>query len=181
MRIDTGDQALFFGDFDLAREQYLAAFNDTSDDAIKAAALWGMGRTELADERYQQALEAFTNLTTSYPESTYAARAPFLMARAYEGLGQYQQAADSYNTYSQRIPGVLDGYVQEYRGDALSEAGAHSEAQNAYNAALSAPRLDDGLTLQIKIAEARAAFGDFVLGETKRWGDVARAANIKID
>lgn len=26
-----------------------------------------------------------------------------------------------------------------------------------------------------------AAFGDFVLGETKRWGDVARAANIKID
>ena len=54
VRIDTGDQALFFGDFDLAREQYLAAFNDTSDDAIKAAALWGMGRTELADERYQQ-------------------------------------------------------------------------------------------------------------------------------
>ena len=52
VRIDTADQALFFGDFDLAREQYLAAFNDTTDDAIKAAALWGMGRTELADERY---------------------------------------------------------------------------------------------------------------------------------
>ena len=161
MRIDTGDQALFFGDFDLAREQYLAAFNDTTDDAIKAAALWGMGRTELADERYQRALESFTNLTTSYPESTYAARAPFLMARAHEGLGQYQQAADSYNAYSTRIPGVLDGYVQEYRGDALREAGDHSAAQSAYSAAMSAARLDDGLDLQIKIAESRAAFGDF--------------------
>mgnify|MGYP006382456571 CR=1 FL=1 len=41
VRIDTGDQALFFGDYDLAREQYHAAFNDTTDDAIKAAALWG--------------------------------------------------------------------------------------------------------------------------------------------
>jgi soluble lytic murein transglycosylase len=161
VRIDTADQALFFGDFDLAREQYLAAFNDTTDDAIKAAALWGMGRTELADERYQQALEALTSLTTSYPDSTYSARAPFVMARAYEGLGQYQQAADSYNTYSTRIPGVLDGYVQEYRGDALSEAGDHSGAQNAYSDALSAARLDDGLELQIKIAESRAAFGDF--------------------
>ena len=161
VRIDTGDQALFFGDFDTAREQYLAAFNDTTDDAIKAAALWGTGRTELADERYQQALEAFTNLIHSYPDSTYSARAPFEMARAYEGLGQYQQAADSYNTYSTRIPGVLDGYVQEYRGDALSEAGDQSGAQNAYNAALAAPRLDDGLELQIKIAEARAEFGDF--------------------
>ena len=38
VRIDTGDQALFYGDFDLAREQYLAAFNDTTDDAIKAYA-----------------------------------------------------------------------------------------------------------------------------------------------
>jgi soluble lytic murein transglycosylase len=161
VRIDTADQALFFGDFDLAREQYRAAFNDTTDDAIKAAALWGMGRTELADDRYQAALEAFTNLITSYPDSTYSARAPFLMARAYEGLGQYQQAADSYNTYSTRIPGVLDGYVQEYRGDALSEAGDHTGAQNAYEAAFSAARLDDGLTLQIKIADARAAFGDF--------------------
>lgn len=161
VRIDTGDQALFYGDFDLAREQYLAAFNDTTDDAIKAAALWGIGRTELVDGRYQEALNSLNNLITSYPESTYSARAPFLMGLAYEGLEQYEQAADAYQTYSTRVPGVLDGYVQDYRGHALFEAGNYTEAQNAYNAALSAARLDDGLDLQIKIAEARAAFGDF--------------------
>lgn len=161
VRIDTADQALFFGDFDLAREQYLAAFNDTTDEAIKAAALWGMGRTELADGRYQEALNSFNNLINSYPESTYSARAPFLMGLAYEGLEQYPQAADAYQTYSRRVPGVLDGYVQEYRGDALYEAGDYTGAQNAYNAALSAGRLDDGVDLQIKIAESRATFGDY--------------------
>jgi tetratricopeptide (TPR) repeat protein len=85
VRIDTGDEALFFGDFDLAREQYLAAFNDTTDDAIKAAALWGMGRTELADGRYPEAVNSFNNLINSYPDSTYSARAPFLMGLYYYG------------------------------------------------------------------------------------------------
>lgn len=161
VRIDTGDQALFYGDYDGAREQYRTAFNDSTDDAIKAAALWGLGRTELADGRYQEAINELTNLTNSYPDSTYAARAPFLMGQAYSGLEQYQQAADAYETYITRVPGVLDGYVQAYRGDALYEAGQYTEAQNAYNAALSASRLDDGLDLRIKIAEARAEFGDY--------------------
>lgn len=161
VRIDAGDQALFYGDYDTARDQYLNAFNDATDSAVKAAALWGLGRTELADRNYQTALERFTALTNQYPESTYSARAPFLMARAYEGLGQYTQAAQAYSTYMTRIPGVLDAYVQEYRGDALVEAQNYGEAIAAYNAALSASRLDDGENLQIKIAKARASFGDY--------------------
>jgi soluble lytic murein transglycosylase len=161
VRIETGDQALFFGDYDMAREQYRAALNDATDDAIRAAALWGIGRTDLADTRYQEAIDTLTNLINTFPDSTYAARAHFLLGRAYEGLEQYQQAADAYNVYAQRIPGVLDAYVQDYRGDALYEAGDYTGAQNAYEAARNASRLDDGLDLQIKIAEARAEFGDY--------------------
>ena len=71
------------------------------------------------------------------------------------------QSADAYNTYMTRMPGVLDAYVQEYRGDALTEAQDYSDALNAYTAALNASRLDDGLTLQIKIAQTRASFGDY--------------------
>lgn len=161
VRIDTGDRALFFGDYDLAREQYTTALNDARDDAIKAAALWGIGRTELADERYTEAVNTLNELVKTYPDSTYAARAHFLIGQAHEGLEQYRQAADAYNEYMTRVPGVLDGYIQDYRGDALYEAGDYTEAQNAYNAALSAARLDDGLDLKIKIAEARAEFGDY--------------------
>ena len=159
-RIDSGDRALFFGDFEKARIEYLGAFNETSDDALKAAALWGLGRTELADDNYQLAIDHLTNLTNTYPDSTYSARAYFLMGEAYIGLKEYQQAADAYNTYMTRIPGVLDGYVQEYRGDALNEAKDYPGAINAYESALSASRLDDGQIIQIKIADARADFGD---------------------
>lgn len=161
VRIDAGDQALFYGDYDTARDQYLTAYSESTDPAVKAAALWGLGRTELSDENYQTSLERFTALINEYPESTYSARAYFLMGRAYEGLDQYLQAADAYNTYMTRIPGVLDAYVQEYRGDALTEAQDYAGALAAYNASLSASRLDDGADLQIKIAQNRASFGDY--------------------
>ena len=161
VRIDTGDKALFFGDYDVAREQYHAAYNDSTDSSLKAAALWGLGRTELADGQFQLAIDTLTTLTTEYPESTYSARAYFLMGQAYAGLKEYQKSAEAYNTYTTRIPGVLDAYVQEYRGDVLNEAKDYATALTAYNAALSASRLDDGLTLQIKIGQTRAAFGDY--------------------
>ncbi len=160
-RIESADQALFYGDYDLAREQYMTAYNDSKDFGLKAAALWGLGRTELADGNYQTALERFTTLTSEYPESTYSARAPFLMGRAYEGLEQYTQAADAYNKYMIRIPAVIDAYVQEYRGDALVKAEDYANALTAYDAALSASRLDDGIDLQVKIAQTRASFGDY--------------------
>jgi soluble lytic murein transglycosylase len=161
VRIDAGDQALFYGDYDSARNQYLTAYNEATDPAVKAAALWGLGRTELADKNYQTALERFTALINEYPDSTYSLRAYFLIGRAYEQSGQYLQAAEAYNTYMTHIPGVLDAYVQEYRGDALTEAQDYGGAIAAYNAALSAARLDDGSDLQIKIAQTRALFGDY--------------------
>jgi soluble lytic murein transglycosylase len=161
LRIETGDRALFFGDYDAARQEYQTALNDSTDEALKAAALWGLGRTELADGRYQQAIDVLINLTETFPESTYSARAYFLLGQAYYGLNQYQDAEQAYDTYMRRVPGVPEGYVQEYRGDALRDAQDYTGAQNAYNAALSAPRLGDGLDLQIKIAEARASFGDY--------------------
>ncbi|MEW6083768.1 MAG: tetratricopeptide repeat protein [Chloroflexota bacterium] len=160
-RIETGDEALFNGDFDSAREQYLSAYNDSNDKSLQAAALWGLSRTELADGRYDLALQTLTTLTNEYPNSTYAARAYFLIGQAHAALGDHQLAADAYNTYSTRIPGVLDAYVQEYRGDALNAIKDYTGAINAYTAALNASRLDDGLTLRIKIAQARADFGDY--------------------
>ncbi len=44
-RIESGDQALFYGDYDLARQLYLSAYNESTDVFIRAAALWGLGRT----------------------------------------------------------------------------------------------------------------------------------------
>ena len=161
IRVESGDRALFYGEYDDARAQYTTAFNEAIDKAVQAAALWGLGRTDLEDGLYQSAIDTLMRLVNEYPESTYAARAYFLMGQAYFELEQYQQSADAYNTYLIRVPGVLDGYVQEYRGDALYKVGDYTNAINAYTAALNASRLDDGLTLQINIAQARFDFGDY--------------------
>lgn len=161
VRIDSGDEALLFGDYEKAREEFLAAFNTATDRSVQAAALWGLGRTELEAKQYETVVETLTTLTIEYPESNYSARAYFLLGRAYAGLGQFQQAADAYNEYMNRVPGVLDGYVQDYRGDALYEINEYTDAINAYDAALNASRLDDGLDLRIKIAQARFDFGDY--------------------
>jgi len=161
VRIESGDQALFFGDYDQAREQYQNAFSESVDRSIQAAALWGLGRTDIEEFRYQDAIGTFIKLTVEYPESTYAARAYFLMGQAYFELQQYQQSADAYSIYMDGVPGVLDAYVQDYRGDALYAIKDYTNAMNAYEAALNASRLDDGLNLQIKIAQSRFDFGDY--------------------
>jgi soluble lytic murein transglycosylase len=161
VRIDSGDEALFFGDYDKARDEYHAAFNTTTDRSIQAAALWGLGRTELDDNQYEVAVETLTTLTTEYPESTYSARAYFLLGQAYAASEEFQQSADAYDEYINRVPGVLDGYVQDYRGDTLYEIGDYTNAINAYEAALNASRLDDGMDQRIKIAQSRFDFGDY--------------------
>jgi soluble lytic murein transglycosylase len=161
VRVESGDRALFLGDYDTARTEYRTAFNESTDRAIQAAALWGLGRTDLEDGLYQAAIETLTILINEYPESTYAARAHFLLGQAHFRLEQYVQSAAAYDTYLSRVPGVLDGYVQEYRGDALYQAGDYTNAVNAYTAALSASRLGDGLNIQIKIGQSRYDFGDY--------------------
>lgn len=161
VRVESGDRALFIGDYDNAREQYRTAFNESTDRAIQAAALWGLGRTDLEDGLYESAIDTLTILVDEYPESTYAARAHFLLGQAYFNIEQYAQSAQAYDTYLSSVPGVLDGYVQEYRGDALYQAGDYTNAVNAYTAALTASRLDDGLNIQIKIGQSRFDFGDY--------------------
>ena len=58
-------------------------------------------------------------------------------------------------------PGVIDSYVQELRGDALSAGNDYSDALTAYEAAQSAPHLDDEFALQIKTAQMRTQIGDY--------------------
>jgi soluble lytic murein transglycosylase len=161
VRVEAGDRALFIGDYEQAREQYRAAFDSSNDRALQAAALWGLGRTAIEDAQYQEAVDTLTRLISEYPESTYAARANFLLGQAYFELGQNRQSADAYNAYLTLVPGVLDGYVQEYRGDALYNAGDYTNAINAYESAINASVPDDDLPLQIKIAQTRYDFGDY--------------------
>jgi hypothetical protein len=48
-RIQEGEQALFYGDYEIARIEFESAYRDGSSESVKAAALWGLARTQYAD------------------------------------------------------------------------------------------------------------------------------------
>jgi soluble lytic murein transglycosylase len=161
VRIETADEALFNGDYVRARSEYQNALNDSQDPNVRAAALWGLSRTEFEAEDYAAALTWLRSLITTNPDSTLLAHDYFLTGEAYMALDRYSDAAASFMAYLTLRPGILDSYVQEKRGDALYAAGDYVGALGAYQSASEAPREGDGIDLEIKLARTRAAMGDF--------------------
>ncbi len=160
-RVGSGDQALFDGDVDTAMSEYRAAVGDTNDPNIKAAALWGLARAQYEDTRYADAIATLNQLNTDYPSSPYLAAANFVEGQCYSAMQRPADAAAAYQAYLTARPGVIDSYVQELRGDALSAAANYPDALSAYTAAQAAPHLDDAQALQIKIAQTDAKIGDY--------------------
>jgi len=76
-------------------------------------------------------------------------------------MKDYTNAAQAYQTYLTLRPAVIDSYVQALPGDALSARDDYSDALSAYEAAQSAPHLDDAFALQIKIGQMRTGIGDY--------------------
>ncbi len=76
-------------------------------------------------------------------------------------MKDYANAAQAYQMYLTLRPGVIDSYVQELRGDALTATSDYPDALTAYEAAQSAPHLDDAFALQIKIAQTHTQIGDY--------------------
>jgi len=160
VRVETGDQALFNGDHDHARSEYEIASSTSMDPEVRAAALWGLGRTEYDAGNDASALAALRQVTTEYADSQPAAHAYFLLGEIYMHLQRYGEAADAYGYYLALRPGVIDTYAQERRGDALFAAGNYLDSIVAYQAALAAPHLSEVTGLQVKLAQANAASSD---------------------
>jgi soluble lytic murein transglycosylase len=158
--IADGEQALFFGDWDAALEIYTNVLNTASEPELRSAALLGLGRTQYQMRDYEAALQTLQTLLAQYPTSEHVPVTYIVMAETYEILGSYQDVADSLSAYLSLRPGVIDSYIQEWRGDALVAVGNISAAIEAYQIALSTERVGDTLVIEIKIANAYASQGD---------------------
>jgi soluble lytic murein transglycosylase len=161
MRVEGGDRALFNGDFDRARSEYQQAYDGTSAPEVRAAALWGLARTEYSANNFDGATSRLNQLIADYLGNVHAAQANFLLGKINYSLQKYSDAAANFQSYLSQRPGILDAYALEYQGDSYFDGGNYADALNAYTAATLAPRLDAGLDLQIKIGQTRAALGDY--------------------
>ena len=160
-RIETGDRARFAGDWERALLEYETALGNSQDAEIQSAALLGIGRTRTSIGDPAGAIDALNRLIQNYPQSAHVPYAHFALAEAHSALGQHSQAADEYLNYLVIRPGLVDAYVLDIRGDALQAAGRFGEALIDYRGALQAPSFLDSLTIEIKIARAHAAVGDY--------------------
>lgn len=155
-----GDRAFFNGDYDTALLNYQIVLQDSPDEALRAAAKWGEARVYFAKEQYDASITALQALAAEFPASPHLGQSYFLQGLAYYRLGNYPAAADSWQTYLTFRPGYLDALAQEFRGDALFEAGNYAEALSAYTAAIQAPSIGDDINLDIKTAATYTKLGD---------------------
>lgn len=160
-RIDTGDRARFYGDWDLAAQEYNAALTGSSDPEVQSAALLGLGRTRYLAGDANGSLEVLNQLLTQYPQSAHVPYAHFALAQALSALDRPSEAADAYLNYLIQRPGLIDPYVLNLRGDALRLANRPGEALVDYRAALQNPAFLSTTALQIKIGQTHAAVGDY--------------------
>ena len=159
-RITLGEQALLYGDYDTAINQFWKARETSLDPEVIATAQLGVGRVLMIKGDYQGAITQFQWLQSNFSEGTPRNTAYFFLAKAYENLKQYAQAAESYRNYRESQPSTLDSEIAEMEGDAWLNAGDAASAKAAYLKAIesAADSQKDGLSL--KIARASAAAGD---------------------
>ena len=175
-RVGIGEKALTNGDYTLARGEFQIVVNTSNDDELRAAALWGLVRVNYEDEHDHEAIAFALQLKNEYPDSPFLAYAHFLAGQANRNIGRFQAATESYAAYLELRSDLLKNYVEEIRGDIFVEMGDHASALNAYQAALTAPSLNDGINLEIKIATSKAAIGDFA-GALADYDSISQRSN----
>ena len=158
--VQSGDDALFNGDYQRAESQYAAAYASSTDSGIRAAALWGLGRVYHQAGNNAQAIDDLWALIASYPDAPNTVDAYFLLGDIFMSLQRYTEAAQAYTVYAALRPGVIDFYVHSRRGDALLAAKDYPDAISAYQTALAAPHAADDTQVQFSLAEAFADNGN---------------------
>lgn len=134
--LDLARRALFYGDWDTARQLFQQVYDTATTDQDRAWALLGLGRTAYLDRDYPNALQTLRTLQETFPNTPAAQRAPFYLALTYRRLQRFADEAQAWEAFLPNAPDPLVPYVYEWLGDALFNAHQYGPAATAYQAAL---------------------------------------------
>jgi soluble lytic murein transglycosylase len=124
------------------------------------AAQLGLGKARLSAGDAAGAIAELTAFLQQFPESPQVADANFLLGEAYRASGAWAAAIEAYRAYQHSRPGAIDSYVEERIADAASANQDYGAAEQAYLAAITAPRVGSVLDLRERLAQVYAAAGD---------------------
>jgi soluble lytic murein transglycosylase len=133
----------------------------TLDPDLLTSAQLGLGKALFNNGDTAGAINAWVTLLEQSPTSTLAADAYFLLGEAYSAVSP-EQAISAYRAYERLRPGAIDSYVEERIGQVAYGLQDYATAEQAYLAAISAPRADEHETLDLRerLAETYAAQGN---------------------
>jgi soluble lytic murein transglycosylase len=176
-RVELGDRAIFYGDYENAFVEFETALETSSDWEVQFAARLGLARTHFLIGELVEAQNILEDLISKGGESPQMAEAHFLWAQIQEAQGNYHSAVEAYGQYLDLRPGLIDSYVYELQGDLLSAAGDYPAAITAYQAALGSPRLNADLDIELKMARAYDLSGDLATAIVAYQDIYSRTAN----
>jgi soluble lytic murein transglycosylase len=159
--LQSADNALFIGDWDMAMDLYQELLQVSDSPELTAAARLGIARTYQLSGGDYPAVQELNQLIVDFPDSPEAAEAYYYLAKAYTSQEQHLDAARAYQNYLQLRPGVLDSYVQDWIGDAYFSAGDYLSAAQEYQRAAELDSLLDQDWLELKAARSYALSGEF--------------------
>ncbi len=159
--LQLGNDSLFVGDTTAAEMAFQAALTSSQEEPIVNQALFGLGNAYLQDGAYAEAATVFEELLIRFPNTPFTHDSRFLLAEALVGAGDPATAAFYYQAYLDDGT-MIDAYVHEWRGDALTAAAQYDEALLAYEAAIdSAPDLSFQVGVREKLALLHVARVDY--------------------
>ena len=158
--LSTGKADFYAGDYDNALVELTAAQN-TTDPEIIAEAMLFIGRISLEKQDFQAAVQKLGYLVNTQSTGESRNSGFFFLAQSYDGLQEYQLAADAYKNYLALNPtSPVQSDILVMEGNDLVSAGNDAAALAAYQAALPLARPEYKDEVAIKLAEETAATGD---------------------
>lgn len=159
-RITDGEQELVNGDYDQALQEFKTAVTTSDDQTLIAAGQVGIGKVYFFQQNYEGAVNQFNWILGNFSGSEPYSTAQFYLARSYDALGEYQQAADAYGDYLNLAPGLLDSEILTLQANALVNAGNPAGAIPLYQQALNTAVSSKQEALKIKLAQTTEASGN---------------------
>ncbi len=153
-RIVNAEQELLNGDYVKALNEYQQVITTSDDPLTIAEGQLGIGKIYFFQQNYQDAINQFSWMIANFPSSEPQNLAVFYLARSYDALKQYRQAADTYSQYLSLAPGALDSEILTLNANALTNVGDIVSAIPLFEKALTTAVASNQEQLKIKIAQA---------------------------
>ncbi|MBC7263518.1 MAG: tetratricopeptide repeat protein [Chloroflexi bacterium] len=167
-RLAAADRLLTNGEYAEAIAQYQTLLT-TASDVVQERAWLHLGLAFFRAGDYPRAVETLQGFVAHYPSSTSLSRALVTLARTYESLGQWLEAAGAWTSALPLEPDIA-AYLYSRLGDALIKGGDDAAAMDAYALAAKA---DAPLSLRVLVLEN---MGD-ALRRLERYSDAIAAYN----